>query len=104
MRYDDIRPGVFLARPNRFIAQVELDGVPEICHVKNTGRCRELLVPGAQVWVQERRDPARRTKFDLIAVQKGPRLINMDSAAPNRVFGEYLRGGRLFEAPARRLR
>lgn len=100
MRYDHIRDGVFLSRPNRFIANVTIGGAVQVCHVKNTGRCRELLVPGARVWVQERDDPSRRTKYDLIAVLKGQRLINMDSSAPNAVFGEYLAAGRLFEAPS----
>ncbi len=99
MRYENVREGVFLSRPNRFIAYVELDGRAEVCHVKNTGRCRELLVPGAAVWVTESGNPARRTRFDLIAVQKGGRLINMDSAAPNRVFGEYLASGLLLPSP-----
>lgn len=93
MRYDNIRPGAFLARPNRFIAHVELDGEAVICHVKNTGRCRELLVPGATVYVQEWDKPERKTKFDLIAVEKGERLINMDAQAPNQVFGEWAAAG-----------
>lgn len=85
---------VFLSRPNRFIARVELGGREEICHVKNTGRCAELLLPGAEVWVQECRSPARKTAYDLIAVRKGDLLINMDAAAPNAVFGEYCAAGR----------
>lgn len=93
MLYDHIRRAVFLDRPNRFIAHVALDGVPVVCHVKNTGRCRELLVPGAQVLVQEAAAPNRKTAFDLVAVWKGARLINMDAAAPNRVFGEWLAAG-----------
>ena len=72
--------GVFLARPNRFIAHVEIDGRGEVCHVKNTGRCRELLPAGAQVWCQESDNPARKTKYDLITVKKGERLINMGSS------------------------
>ena len=99
MRYDNIHPGVFLSRPNRFIAQVENGGRVEVCHVKNTGRCRELLVPGARVWLTECPNPARKTRFDLVAVQKGDRLINMDAAAPNRVFGEYLAAGLLLPSP-----
>ena len=93
MRYENIVPAVFLDRPNRFIAHVELNGKTEICHVKNTGRCRELLIPGAAVYVQRSSNPGRKTAYDLIAVQKGERLINMDSAAPNAVFGEWLREG-----------
>ena len=83
MDYKDMIPGIFLRRPNRFIAHVEIRGKEEICHVKNTGRCRELLQPGTQVWCQEFDSPTRKTKFDLITVQKGERLINMDSQAPN---------------------
>lgn len=99
MRYENIRPGVFLSRPNRFVAYVDIDGRPEVCHVKNTGRCRELLTPGAGVWVQESDNADRKTRFDLIAVQKGGRLINMDSAAPNKVFREYLERGLLLPSP-----
>lgn len=95
MRYSDMVPGVFLSRPNRFIAHVELEGQLQICHVKNTGRCRELLVPGAQVWCQRAANPNRKTKFDLIAVQKGNRLINMDAQAPNTATGEWLTAGGL---------
>ena len=90
MTYGIVLPGVFRARPNRFIAQVEIGGEPQVCHVKNTGRCRELLVPGATVYVEESRNPARKTKYDLIAVEKGDLLINMDSQAPNKVAAEYL--------------
>ena len=97
MRYNNICPGRFLARPNRFIAHVEMEGRTEVCHVKNTGRCRELLVPGARVWLEESANPARRTRFDLVAGEKetegGPLLINMDSQAPNRVFGEWALAG-----------
>ena len=100
MRYLDIRPGIFISRPNRFIAHVEIGGQDQICHVKNTGRCRELLVPGAQVFVQEKHDPSRRTCFDLISVQKGPRLINIDSSAPNAVFREWLTGSSRFGVPS----
>ena len=89
MRYDRIREGKFIARPNRFIAHIEIDGVVEICHVKNTGRCKELLVPGAKVYVEESSNPERKTRFDLICVYKGDKLINMDSQAPNKVFYEW---------------
>lgn len=95
MRYCNMVPGSFRARPNRFIAHIEINGKEEICHVKNTGRCRELLVPGASVWCQRFDDPARKTKYDLIAVQKGDRLINMDSQAPNTVVKEWLLAGGL---------
>ena len=96
MRYENIKEGRFLERPNRFIAKIEIDGSPQICHVKNTGRCRELLTPGAKVLVQECDSPQRKTKYDLISVWKGERLINMDSDAPNQVFGEWLRACGLF--------
>ena len=89
--------GVFLARPNRYIAHVEIDGRVEVCHVKNTGRCRELLPAGAQVWCQESDNPARKTKYDLITVKKGERLINMDSQAPNAAAREWLLAGGLGE-------
>ena len=96
MRYHDVREARFLSRPNRFIAHVELDGKEEVVHVKNTGRCRELLTPGARVWLEEGRNPDRKTRWDLIAVQKGDRLINMDSQAPNQVAREWLEAGGLF--------
>jgi sugar fermentation stimulation protein A len=95
MRYGKMVEGVFLARPNRFIAHIEIGGKLEICHVKNTGRCRELLPPGAKVWCEESQNPNRKTKFDLITVQKGDRLINMDSQAPNIAAGEWLKNGGL---------
>ena len=97
MRYDKICAGRFLARPNRFIAHVEVGGEVQVCHVKNTGRCRELLVPGARVWLEESANPARKTRYDLVAVEKqtarGALLINMDSQAPNKVLGEWLSAG-----------
>ena len=92
-----MRQGTFLARPNRFIAHVELDGCTQVCHVKNTGRCKELLVPGSIVWCQESDKPQRKTKYDLIAVEKGRRLINMDSQAPNAAAQEWLLAGGLGE-------
>ena len=95
MRYKNMTPGVFLARPNRFIAHVEIDGQTEIVHVKNTGRCRELLVRGCTVYCQRSDNPGRKTNYDLIAVQKGERLINMDSQAPNKAAGEWLASGGL---------
>lgn len=99
MRYENIQEAVFLDRPNRFIANILIDGEPVVCHVKNTGRCRELLIPGARLLVQKNDSPKRRTAYDLISVWKGERLINMDAAAPNTVFGEWLRGGGLGSAP-----
>ena len=95
MMYSNMVPGVFLARPNRFIAHVEIDGQVQVVHVKNTGRCRELLPAGAKVWCQESSNPNRKTKYDLISVQKGERIINMDSQAPNIAVGEWLRAGGL---------
>ena len=95
MRYEQMVPGIFRLRPNRFIAHIEIGGQLEICHVKNTGRCRELLIPGAKVWCQKSSNPNRKTKYDLIAVQKGHRLINMDSQAPNAAVKEWLAGGGL---------
>lgn len=94
MRYDNIEKARFLSRPNRFIAHVELDGHTEVCHVKNTGRCRELLTPGAAVYLERSDNPARKTKYDLIAVEKDGLLINMDAQAPNRVFGEWAAAGK----------
>lgn len=93
MQYGKILPARFLPRPNRFVARVEAEGEELVCHVKNTGRCRELLVPGATVWLEESPNPSRKTKFDLIAVEKGDRLINMDAQAPNKVFGEWAAAG-----------
>ena len=91
MRYEEVQPAVFLTRPNRFIAHVLLQGQEVVCHVKNTGRCRELLRPGGQVWLEKGRGDKRKTAWDLIAVQKGQRLVNMDAQAPNRAFGEWAR-------------
>ena len=93
MQYNAVERGVFLARPNRFIAHVDLNGRTEVCHVKNTGRCRELLLPGVPVYLEPSANPARKTKYDLIAVEKGNLLINMDAQAPNKVFGEWAAGG-----------
>lgn len=95
MQYENMVPGIFLCRPNRFIAHVEIDGKTEIVHVKNTGRCRELLPEGAKVWCQKSSNPNRKTQYDLICVEKGSRMINMDSQAPNIAVGEWLRGGGL---------
>ena len=97
MKYSNMVSGRFLARPNRFIAHVEIGGEAQIVHVKNTGRCRELLPVGAEVWCQESDNPNRKTKYDLITVRKDHRLINMDSQAPNIAVGEWLRSGGLGE-------
>ena len=95
MHYPNMVPGIFRARPNRFIAHVEIDGKLETVHVKNTGRCRELLPAGAQVWCQRSSNPSRKTAYDLITVRKGSRLINMDSQAPNAAVKEWLQAGGL---------
>ena len=101
MKYEHIVTGRFLKRPNRFIAHVEIDEKVEICHVKNTGRCRELLVPGTPVFLEKSGNPNRKTQYDLIAVKKGERLINMDSQIPNKVVEEWLLKGNLFGKEAR---
>lgn len=93
--YENMVPGTFCARPNRFIAHVKIEGKTEICHVKNTGRCKELLVPGAAVYCQHHDDPSRKTAWSLIAVQKGDRLINMDSQVPNKLAYDYVNHGGL---------
>ncbi len=97
MRYERITQGSFQERPNRFLAYAELAGKKEVIHVKNTGRCAELLKPGAVIYVQESQNPERKTKWDLIAVEKGDRIINMDSQIPNRVVQEWIEEGNLFE-------
>lgn len=91
MRYTNIHKGTFISRPNRFIANVMIDGREEVCHVKNTGRCRELLVEGCTVWLEHSDSELRKTAFDLVAVEKGHRFINMDSQAPNKAVVEWLR-------------
>lgn len=95
MRYENMTEGVFLRRPNRFIAHVRIGSQEQVVHVKNTGRCRELLPEGAKVWCQEFDSSKRKTKYDLITVQKGSRLINMDSQAPNQAAREWLLAGGL---------
>lgn len=90
MRYKNIIKGKFIERPNRFIAICEIDGKKEICHVKNTGRCRELLVKGVIVYLEKSSNPNRKTQYDLIAVEKNDRLINMDSQVVNKVAFEFL--------------
>lgn len=91
MKYDQVTEGIFIDRPNRFIANVEINGKKTVCHVKNTGRCKELLISGSKVYLQRSDNPSRKTEYDLIAVEKGNLLINMDSAAPNEAAGEYIR-------------
>lgn len=95
MKYDSIVQARFLARPNRFIAHVEIEGREEVVHVKNTGRCKELLAPGATVYLQDwgENHIGRKTRYDLIAVEKGTLLVNMDSQVPNKVFAEWVAQG-----------
>ncbi len=93
MFYFNVRKGRFISRPNRFIANVDMDGKAEVCHVKNTGRCAELLVPGAAVWAAKATNALRRTKYDLITVDREGVLVNMDSQAPNRLFAEWAISG-----------
>lgn len=94
MMYENTKIAKFHQRPNRFIAHVEVDGKMEIAHVKNTGRCKELLIPGVEVVVQKAENPERKTPYTLLSVWKGEQLINMDSSAPNKVFGKYLQEGK----------
>lgn len=96
MEYKNITRGIFISRPNRFIANVEIDGGIKVCHVKNTGRCRELLIPGVEVFLEHFPGTSRRTEYDLIAVKKGEMLINIDSQAPNKVFGEWVKSSNFF--------
>ncbi|MBR5902173.1 DNA/RNA nuclease SfsA [bacterium] len=94
MRYGNTEEGVFLRRPNRFEAYVKIGGAETLTHVKNTGRCRELLVPGARVVLNRSEDPGRKTAYDLVAVyKKGLGLVNIDSQSPNRAVGEWLKSG-----------
>ena len=91
MRYDNITRGIFIDRPNRFIAHVDIDGKHETVHVKNTGRCKELLIPGCEVWLTAPGTPGRKTKYDLVAVRKSTGvLFNIDSQAPNKAVKEWL--------------
>ena len=90
MKYKKIISGEFISRPNRFIAHVNIQGQSKVCHVKNTARCRELLLPGSKVYLEESDNPDRKTKYDLVAVEKGNVLVNIDSSAPNKVVKEWL--------------
>ncbi len=96
MRYKETEKAVFLKRPNRFIAEVEIQGKRETVHVKNTGRCKELLIPGTEVILEKSGNPNRKTKYDLICVNKQGRLINMDSQIPNKAAEEWIKKGGLF--------
>ena len=100
MKYENVIEGIFLNRPNRFIAQVLVDGKEQTVHVKNTGRCKELLINGATVWLQKSNNPLRKTAFDLIAVKKKNLIINIDSQIPNFVAEEWLKKGTLFSKNA----
>ena len=100
MKYKRITEGRFISRANRFIATVEMEGVPTTVHVKNTGRCRELLVPGTTVYLAVSDNPSRKTKYDLIAVDKNGLLINMDSQIPNDIAAEWLPESGLFSPDA----
>lgn len=95
MRYENIVKGEFISRPNRFIANVKIGGEIYKCHVKNTGRCRELLVAGCQVWLEHCKSEKRKTEYSLITVNKNGKLINMDSQAPNKAAEEWLKSGGL---------
>ncbi len=101
MKYFNIVEGKFISRPNRFIAYVEINGKKEIVHVKNTGRCKELLIDGATVYLEVSDNPERKTKYDLIAVYKGNNLVNMDSQAPNKVAYEFFKESNLFSQNAK---
>lgn len=90
MKYNATVKGRFVNRPNRFIANVEINGEICVCHVKNTGRCKELLIEGARVILAAAQNPERKTAYDLVAVYKGERLVNIDSQAPNKIFGEFV--------------
>ena len=97
MRYSNIQKAEFIRRPNRFIAHVLMDGEEVICHVKNTGRLKELLLPGATVFLEESDNMTRKTRFDLVGVLRGDEVVNIDSQAPNQAVGEWLKSGGLFE-------
>lgn len=96
MKYSKIKKASFISRPNRFVAYVNLDGERVACHVKNTGRCRELLVDGAEVYLEESDNENRKYKYSLVTVRKGDRLVNMDSQAPNKIVGEWLKDSGFF--------
>lgn len=90
MQYGQVIEGIFLERINRFVAKIRVNGEEVLCHVKNTGRCKELLIPGTRVWLLQESNPNRKTAYSLITVQKGDCLINLDSQAPNQVAYEWL--------------
>lgn len=96
MRYNEVKKAAFISRPNRFVALVSIDGREMAVHVKNTGRCRELLTEGAEVWLEKSTNPDRKYQYSLVTVKKGDRMVNMDSQAPNKAVGELISEGRLF--------
>lgn len=98
MKYNNIKAATFISRPNRFIAEIDINGNREIAHVKNTGRCKELFVAGADIYVQEFDTSARKTKYDIVSVYKGNRLINIDSQVPNKAFEEYAKQGHFIDS------
>lgn len=101
MQYKNIVTGIFRERPNRFIAMVEINGQLEKCHVKNTGRCREILIPGAELYLQDAgASNTRKTRYDVIAVRKGSQIVNMDSQIPNKAVAQWLAEGNLFSKDA----
>lgn len=105
LKYENIVNGIFLERPNRFIAIAEVDGKAEKCHVKNTGRCKEILVPGAELylqdhWTDEKPDSKRKTRYDVIAVKKGNQIVNVDSQVPNKAVALWLAEGNIFSKTA----
>lgn len=97
MKYNKTVKATFIERPNRFVAKVNLDGEEIYCHVKNTGRCRELLQPGVDVWLEDSENPNRKYRYSLVSVRKGDRMVNMDSQAPNKAVGEWLKNESLFK-------
>ena len=97
MKYDNIKRAKFISRPNRFIANIEIEGKNEICHVKNTGRCKELLIEGASIYVQEHDNSNRKTKYSLIGVWKDNMLVNMYSQVPNKVVFDGIKKGEIHE-------
>ena len=97
MKYNKTVKATFIERPNRFVAKGNLDGEEIYCHVKNTGRCRELLQPGVDVWLEDSENPNRKYRYSLVSVRKGDRMVNMDSQAPNKAVGEWLKNESLFK-------
>lgn len=97
MKYNHIIQGIFIKRMNRFVAHVRIDGIEEVVHVKNTGRCRELFIAGATVILERSQNPERKTRFSVIGIYKGSQLINIDSQVPNHVVFEALQLGRIAE-------